>query len=504
MSNVSETIETGPVSSGIRLFESSRALVSGGHFTQTSRDSASTIVHNYYYGPGLPTQDTASTDGDTPSSTDPDPVAPTVLCPIPMPTQIGLDTQRTNQIYEKYMLSKARGYPLWITECSMGLHIEKRRLGVCVGDVGLITRAGGFSFLFNILLPINHPIQPRRMPEGFVPAPPIDPADIMTVEDLSSNSCLTSVSIRRLEVERLDPPSSGVEQVFELTSSEGAVLALPDGAISSDMENLRAWKKYMASHIESWYRYVNGRLGREAENGDIRLVVGVDKTSSWGMAVAGPGQQALNTQPSRLRFRPSMDDDSPVKHKWDCTGVVETRAGPRQDVIQQLFSDATNQVVPVTQNQCIFIRTLNATLSEDTWDGIDSKIGTVWGENQRSSRPSEGFNAVHSPGKGRGTSSGYSHIASWTGSHSYVTGGMHGENIPGRLYTENHPGDNLNKILLTFSPRARVAITSDYDWHKFKRDINADGFDWNRVSGRIAMKILSHDITITKDGGERR
>lgn len=164
-------------------------------------------------------------------------------------------------------------------------------------------------------------------------------------------------------ISTLDLFFSNTEQVFELSAPEGAVLALPDGALSSDMENLWVWKMYMSTHIQSWYKYVNGQLGRGAQNGDIRLVIGVDKTNSWGMAVAGPGQQALNTQPSRLRFRPSPDTNGPVRYRWDCTGAVETRAGPRVDSVRQLFADASGTDLDRTvQNQCIFIRTLNATL----------------------------------------------------------------------------------------------------------------------------------------------
>jgi len=74
---------------------------------------------------------------------------------------------------------------------------------------------------------------------------------------------------------------------------------MPNGAISQDLENISIFREYLSANIDKWYRYVNGPRGREAKNGDIRLVVGCDKATSWGMAAVSD-----MSQPSKLKFKP--------------------------------------------------------------------------------------------------------------------------------------------------------------------------------------------------------
>ncbi|PPQ98747.1 hypothetical protein CVT24_003444 [Panaeolus cyanescens] len=456
---------------GMRLFDSSRVLVTGGQFTLASRDHAANIVHNHYYGHGSGVEHTPQTQPSSihPSHSNENQESPVELPPVPIQFQGVAESRRgrTNRIYERHMLCKERGYPLWIPEISMGLSPEKRRLGVSIGDVGLVTSAGAFSFLFNILLPVDHPLQPETMPSGFTPVKPLNPGGVMTVVDLSVNSCLTSVSVRRVTAEQGGTSSSIPDQVFELSESEGAVLALPDGAISSDMENLLPWKRYMADHIASWYLYVIGQLGREVKNGDIRLVVGVDKTTSWGMAVAEQNRQSLNSQPSRLRFGPSPDANSPVRHKWDCTGLVETRAGPRVDFWEQLLSDRGSTL----HNQCVFIRTINATLREEIWSHINAEVDIITLADDSQDQHSRSTDSADTRGKSaekRQGATNSSPIAAWTGSKSYANDWVDDPHKLQRQYADDHPGDTLNEALLAMPTKlfsnARMAITSDYDW----------------------------------------
>ena len=67
-----------------------------------------------------------------------------------------------------------------------------------MGDVGIITDYGGFDFMFNICLPHNHPINPRNLPEGFVPLyPPLESTDIRGYTEFKTNSYLASTSVER-------------------------------------------------------------------------------------------------------------------------------------------------------------------------------------------------------------------------------------------------------------------------------------------------------------------
>lgn len=52
----------------------------------------------------------------------------------------------------------------------MSLPMINQKLGVSLGDVGVLTPEGGFDFLFNIFLDASHPVNAAvGVPAGFVP-----------------------------------------------------------------------------------------------------------------------------------------------------------------------------------------------------------------------------------------------------------------------------------------------------------------------------------------------
>jgi hypothetical protein len=59
---------------------------------------------------------------------------------------------------------------------------------------------------------------------------------------------------------------------------------MPRGARSEDLGNVEKFMEYAAANVDDWYKFVNGPRGRRAKNGDVRLVVGFDKTTCWGIA----------------------------------------------------------------------------------------------------------------------------------------------------------------------------------------------------------------------------
>jgi len=50
---------------------------------------------------------------------------------------------------------------------------------------------------------------------------------------------------------------------FQTSGSEGAILIMPEGAISEDLENISRFREYAAANARRWYEYINGPLGRE-------------------------------------------------------------------------------------------------------------------------------------------------------------------------------------------------------------------------------------------------
>jgi len=141
---------------------------------------------------------------------------------------------------------------------------------------------------------------------------------------------------------------------FESSALEGAILAMPQGVQAQDLANVSVFRRYLSGNAENWYRYVNNVRGREARNGDVRLVIGCDKTSSWGMATfANSSNRNIS-----FNFKPNGETQN---HIWDCSGIVEARAGPdRQETEMLTLQDGKSGIL---MNQCLFVRTLNATFA---------------------------------------------------------------------------------------------------------------------------------------------
>ena len=164
--------------------------------------------------------------------------------------------------------------------------------------------------------------------------------------------------------------------VFESSASEGAILTMPRGARSEDLRNKATFRKYAAANIANWYRYANGPRGLEAKNGEIRLVVGFDKTTSWGIATF-TNQTQQNS--CRLKFGPLEGDSTSTTYTWSqlqYSGVADVKAGPDSDEIDELIIDSDPSHIQF-ENQCLFVRTLNATLADDVWADIHSTSGTI-------------------------------------------------------------------------------------------------------------------------------
>lgn len=164
------------------------------------------------------------------------------------------------------------------------------------------------------------------------------------------------------------------------TSADGAILTLPEGATRLDLENIVQFRAYAAANIESWYRYVNGARGREAKNGEIRLVIGCDKATSWGMAAV-----ASSTQPKThcLKYcsregNQMMFTSSARLYKWEYMGLVSAKVGPDLNDIEELSrnDDSNSAVEGKYCNHCLFVRTLNISLDNGVFAKINQELGS--------------------------------------------------------------------------------------------------------------------------------
>ncbi|KAF9230408.1 hypothetical protein BU15DRAFT_57261, partial [Melanogaster broomeanus] len=73
-------------------------------------------------------------------------------------------------VYTRLMvdLDSSRGYPLWIPESHSSLPADYHRMGLKMGDIGVVTKARDFDVFFNICSEENHPIHhPDGVPSNF-------------------------------------------------------------------------------------------------------------------------------------------------------------------------------------------------------------------------------------------------------------------------------------------------------------------------------------------------
>jgi len=152
---------------------------------------------------------------------------------------------------------------------------------------------------------------------------------------------------------------------------------MPERATSIDLQNDRAFSRYLEVNVQKWYEFVYNVRGKSIPNGEIRLVIGCDKTTAWGIAiVSGMSQQTTN----KLKFK-ALDaaSSSTTTYTWECSGMAEVRVGPDKDDIEALRNDDIDTGHPTIDttlgNQCLFVRTMNAKLNEDGWDKLQRNLG---------------------------------------------------------------------------------------------------------------------------------
>jgi hypothetical protein len=91
-------------------------------------------------------------------------------------------------------------------EPNNNLPSEYRKKGVQFGDVGIIAPDGSFSFIFNIYLSRDNPINPRSLPEEFVPINrSIDRADVSRFTVFKAGDHLASTSVEKIEDDAISP-----------------------------------------------------------------------------------------------------------------------------------------------------------------------------------------------------------------------------------------------------------------------------------------------------------
>ncbi|KAF8443199.1 hypothetical protein L210DRAFT_3355455, partial [Boletus edulis BED1] len=170
-------------------------------------------------------------------------------------------------VYARRLVSR-RGYPLWTPEPSMTLPDVYREHGFKIGDVGVVVpEDGSFDVFFNICLPATHSIHRHTgVPNDFSPIQ-LEDRDIAIFPEAESAG-----------------RSGPLNYEFALSSKEGALLILPEGAERCYLRNQRPFLEEAIHHAVDWYNFSEHRLGRIISHDSLYLITGFYKTRSWSIA----------------------------------------------------------------------------------------------------------------------------------------------------------------------------------------------------------------------------
>jgi len=103
-------------------------------------------------------------------------------------------TRSSEQVYYDNLIVKGRGIPLWYPDPPLNFPEDYRRQGISIGDVGIFSSSGNFTFFFNICHARNAEINSRGVPEQFEPIkPPISTSQISILKD--EGNCVASQSV---------------------------------------------------------------------------------------------------------------------------------------------------------------------------------------------------------------------------------------------------------------------------------------------------------------------
>ncbi|KAF5326875.1 hypothetical protein D9619_004377 [Psilocybe cf. subviscida] len=390
---------------------------------------------------------------------------------IDLPTNPISTPQTGPEIYVHHLMTKNKGYPLWIPSPNRRLPPTYRASGVSFGDVGILMPEGGFSFLFNVVHDATHPINAsRRLPEGFAPFTAWKPDDVEEYEEFSAGSYLGDESLVRM-----DSGDDTFKTTLKSSSAEAAVLMMPEPVYLSVLHNTTPLRKYVRDNIKSWYRFVKMDLGREINNGEIRVVYGCRKSAGFGIATVPSNGRADGS--TELTFTTNGIAD--CKYRWHHRGSAEVKAGPSlaesQAILDQRDITDTPAHAPVI-NQCLFVSTIDLTLQEDEWQSITLGDPVVSPQQQSSTQSTSSYPSLSiSPSDGTKLGSGNSNMFQ----HGQVPANTSHLQVTSTLapYDEIdlwptlppskrpfHPSDVIADFLLQAFPHATsVSLCSD-DW----------------------------------------
>lgn len=222
-------------------------------------------------------------------------------------------------------------------------------------------------------------------------------------------------------------------------------MTLPHGAYTENLANVLRFRHYLSTHLESFYKYVINKRGRKVRNGDVRLVIGCVKASSWGMATF------LDSTASDfyLKFKVTSESRLMQAYGWEHSGLVEAKAGPDPEETEELRSSDNSVHSRKYNNQCLFLSTTNAKLGDEVWQRLAFGFEMPMDQSESYSNPSS-FSSSAPPHPSKAM-------------NDFILSAVCPQSILLTLFS---------LIILLQNPQARIAIIEDEDWTSLIAKVN--------------------------------
>lgn len=154
------------------------------------------------------------------------------------------------------------------------------------------------------------------------------------------------------------------------SAAEAAVLMMPEAVQLSVLQNIAPFREYIRTNLKSWYKFVQLDLGREINNGEIRVVYGCRKSAAFGIAtVSHTGRQNASTELT-FSIDSSWIEITGCKYRWHYGGFAEVKAGPSLKEIRDILDQRGARTYDTIINQCLFVSTIDMPLPEAEWKSI--------------------------------------------------------------------------------------------------------------------------------------
>ena len=167
---------------------------------------------------------------------------------------------------------------------------------------------------------------------------------------------------------------------------DGAVLILPEGAQSWDLQNHRKFLGEAIRHGVDWYKCATDpqRAGRIIDNDSFYLITGFHKASSWALAAAKERNSGLQDQDHRsVKFKVERIPQVGVTARayfWDRTDGFTPRVGPLPNpsldgTVRSRNPNGLNQTVfirgfRITVNKILLWKTVSVETEQGTFSGL--------------------------------------------------------------------------------------------------------------------------------------